>query len=153
MQREKYIFRNPDEDLRRRLICGGGVCEDPCVFCYLDAICLFSLHPNVSFLIFSCVICRQLQIVQFTYYWGMIFFCLYNHTFLQMCTQMTCIFTLFSSCTTSTNFVERRDGLVVIEEMVEENAHLEFYRNVCFKTEHQLGLQGWTGCFCSPGMA
>lgn len=55
---------------------------------------------------------------------------------------MNCIFTLFSSCTTSTNFVEGRDGLVVIEEMVEENAHLEFYRNVCFKTEHQLGLQG-----------
>lgn len=25
VQREKYVFRNPDEDLRRRLICGGGV--------------------------------------------------------------------------------------------------------------------------------
>jgi hypothetical protein len=47
---------------------------------------------------------------------------------------MNCIFTLFSSCTTSTNFVERRDGLVVKEEMVEENAHLEFSGNVCFKT-------------------
>lgn len=60
VQREKYVFRNPDEDLRRRLICGGGVCEDPCMFHYLAAICFFSLHPNVSFLIFSCVICRQL---------------------------------------------------------------------------------------------
>jgi len=27
VQREKYVFRNPDEDLRRRLICGGGVCK------------------------------------------------------------------------------------------------------------------------------
>lgn len=67
---------------------------------------------------------------------------LYNHTFLQMCTQMNSIITLFSSCTTSTNFVERRDGLVVIEKVVEENTHLEFNGNVCFKTEHQLGLQG-----------
>ncbi|KDR18313.1 protein AF-9 isoform X2 [Zootermopsis nevadensis] len=25
VQRETYVFRNPDEDLRRRLICGGGV--------------------------------------------------------------------------------------------------------------------------------
>jgi len=113
------------------------------MFYCLDAVCLFSLHPDVSFLIFSCVICRQLQIVQFACYWGMIFlFSLYNHTFLQICAHMNCIFTLFSSCKTSTNFVERRDGLMVIEEMVEENAHLEFYENVCFKAEHQLGLRG-----------
>jgi len=75
-------------------------------------------------------------------------FSLYNHTVLQMFTHMNCIFTLFSSCTTSTKFVERRDGLVVIEEIVEENAHLEFYGNVCFKN-----CRGWAGYFCSPDMA
>lgn len=32
VQREKYVFRNPDEDLRRRLICGGGVCILYCLF-------------------------------------------------------------------------------------------------------------------------
>jgi len=65
-------------------------------------------------------------------------FCLYNHTFLQMCTHMNSVFTLFSFCTTSSKFVDRRGGLVVIEEMMEENAHLESSGNVCFKTELQL---------------
>jgi glycerol-3-phosphate responsive antiterminator len=38
--------------------------------------------------------------------------------------------------------MEMRVGLVFIEEMVEENAILEFCGNVCFKADHQLGLKG-----------
>ena len=123
------------------------------MFYYLDAICLFGLHPNVSFLIFSYVMCSQLQILQLACFLCMIFlFSLYNLTFLQMCTHMNWICTLFSSRTISTNFVERRDGLVIIEEMVEENADVEFYKNVCFKAEHQQGLKGVDRLSYSPDM-
>jgi hypothetical protein len=38
--------------------------------------------------------------------------------------------------------MERRGGLVFIEEMVEENAVLEFYGTVCFKAGNKVGLKG-----------
>lgn len=58
VQRKTYVFRNPDEDLRRRLICGGGVCIFYYfVITYIGYFCLIVSFLEYPYVIYFVVFC------------------------------------------------------------------------------------------------
>jgi hypothetical protein len=94
VQREKYVFRNPDEDLRRRLICGGGVCEELCMLLFGQSLCIYSVYTQVfpsSYFLVWCIVKFKLSILN-----DFSIFCIVGH-FYKCAQHANWIFTLFFS--------------------------------------------------------